>query len=90
MHNETAESIIIELIEHYVYIFGAPKTIMTNQGQNFLLELMQQLEEALNIQHDKTTAFHPQSEGDIERMHSTLKNLMKTSVEQNRMLSQKF
>ena len=54
MQKETAESIITELIEHYVYIFGAPKTILTDQGQNFLSELMQQFDEAQNIQHIKT------------------------------------
>ena len=38
---------------------------------------MQQFEEALRIQHIKTTAFHPQSNGN---MHSTLNNLIKTSI----------
>ena len=39
---------------------------------------MQQFEEALRIQHIKT--FHPQSNGNIERMHSTLNNLIESSI----------
>ena len=44
---------------------------------------MTQFENAMNIRHIKTTAFHPQSNGDIERMHSTLVNLIKTSIAEN-------
>ena len=44
---------------------------------------MIQFENALNIQNIKTTAFHPESNGNIERMHSTLVNLMKTSIAEN-------
>ena len=55
--NETIETIISEFINHNIYTFEAPKTILSDQGQNFLSELMQQFEEALNIQHIKTTAF---------------------------------
>ena len=44
IQNETASSIIeaiIEaLIEHYIYVYRAPKTILTDQGANFLAELM--------------------------------------------------
>ena len=45
--------------------------------------MMQQFEETLNIGHVKTTAFHPQSNGNLERMHSTLKNLIKTTMAEN-------
>ena len=56
------------LKDHYIYIFGAPKAVLTDQGSNFLSELMQQLEKVLQIQHVKTTAVHPQSNGNIERI----------------------
>ena len=44
---------------------------------------MDQFEKALKIKHIKTTAFHLQSNGNIERMHSTLNNLIKTSMAEN-------
>ena len=83
LQNESTNSIIEALIDHYIYTFGAPKAILSDKGSNFLSELMMQFENALNIQHIKTTAFHPQSNGDIERMHSTLVNLIKTSIAEN-------
>ena len=66
MVNEKTQSILEGLIEHCIYVFGAPKTILSDQGKNFLSELMQQFEEALNIKHVKTTTFHQQSNGNIE------------------------
>ena len=83
LQNESSNSIIEALIDHYIYTFGVPKTILSDQGSNFLSELMTQFENALNIRHIKTTAFHPQSNGNIERMHSTLVNLIKTSIAEN-------
>ena len=59
MKNETSESILNNLMEHYIYVFGAPQVILTDQGQNFLSELVQQFEEMFKIKHIKTTAFHP-------------------------------
>ena len=83
LQDESTNSIIEALIDHYIYTFGAPKTILSDQGSNFLSELMTQFENALNIRHIQTTAFHPKSNGNIERMHSTLVNLIKTSIAEN-------
>ena len=44
---------------------------------------MEQFKETLKIKHIKTTYFHPQSNGNIERMHSTLGNLIRTSIAEN-------
>ena len=83
LQNQSTNSIIEALINHYIYTFRAPKTILSDQGSYFLSELMTLFENALNIQHIKTTAFHTQSNGNIERMHSTLVNLIKTSIAEN-------
>ena len=84
MINEASSTIVEKLLDHYIYIFDAPNTILTDQGQNFLSELIQQFEEALKNKRIKTTALHPQSNGKIERMHSTLLNLINTSMEENK------
>ena len=42
--NEISNSIIEGLLDHYIYIFGVPNTTLTDQGSNFLSELMQQFE----------------------------------------------
>ena len=83
LQNQSTTSIIEALIDHYIYTFGAPRTILSKQGSNFLSKLITQFENACNIRHVKTTVFHPQSNGNIERMHSTLVNLIKTCIAEN-------
>lgn len=84
MKNASSEEIIENLLDQYIYIFGTPKNILTDQGSNFISELVQQFEYLFKIEHIKTTAWHPQSNGNIERMHSTIKNLIKTAIEDNK------
>lgn len=72
-----------ELINHYIYIFSSPKHILTDQGQNFVSKLMEQFERLFKIRHIKTTSFHPQSNGSLERTHGTVKDLLRTSIGEN-------
>ena len=80
LKNVTSESIVENLFDHYIYIFGSPKHILTDQGQNFLSELVQNFENLFKIRHVRTTAFHPQSNGALERTHATIKDLIKTAM----------
>ncbi|XP_076660488.1 uncharacterized protein LOC143363841, partial [Halictus rubicundus] len=80
LKTQQTESILNALLDHYIYIFSAPKTILTDQGQNFVSELMTKFEEAFKIKHVKTTSFHPQSNGSLERTHATVKDLIRTSL----------
>lgn len=84
MKNVQAESIINELFDHYIYIFSSPKHILTDQGSNFVCELIQTFENLFKVKHIQTTAFHPQSNGSLERAHSAVKDLIKTAMEENK------
>ena len=85
VHLKSAESetIIEGLYDHYIYIFGSPKNILSDQGQNFVSELIQSFENLFRIKHVTTKNYHPQSNGALERAHSTIKNLLKTSIQVN-------
>ena len=36
LKDQKAETIILELMDHYVYVFSAPKSILTDNGSNFV------------------------------------------------------
>lgn len=78
LKTQRTESIWDALLNHYIYVFSAPKKILTDRGQNFISELMQRYEEAFNIKHIKTTAFHPQSNGSLERTHAVVTDMLKS------------
>ena len=81
LKNIASENIIEGLFDYYIHLFGAPRNILTDQGQNFVSDLIQNFENMFRIKHIKTTAYHPQCNGALERAHSTIKNLLKTSIE---------
>ena len=59
---------------------GIPKTILTDQGQQFIGKLNEQLCQRLNIRKIRTSAYHPQTNGCLERWHGTLTPMIKKSI----------
>jgi hypothetical protein len=53
--------------------FGVPDTLTTDRGAQVTSSLWNELSKLLNISHISTTAFHPQSNGMVERFHRRLK-----------------
>jgi cleavage and polyadenylation specificity factor subunit 1 len=73
----TTETIVDHFINHWVARFGIPKRIITDQGRQFESDLFNSLVKRLGIQKIRTTAFHPQANGLVERLHRTLKNSLR-------------
>ena len=82
--NTTAEE-TCECLVHFITLFGIPKTILTDQGTNFTAELFKQTCNLLKIKQLWSTPYHPQTQGALERSHSTLKEYLKSYInnEQN-------
>jgi len=55
---------------------GLPHQILTDHGAQFTGALMRQLTTMLHFDHIHTTAYHPQSNGVLERLHSTLEAII--------------
>jgi len=51
---------------------GIPEKILTDQGTNFLSEIFKNTCKLLKIDKIQTTAYHPESNGALERSHRTL------------------
>lgn len=67
------EEIARKLIEVWIARFGVPHRITTDQGRQFESFLFRDLMHILGINHLRTTAYHPQANGLVERSHRTLK-----------------
>jgi transposase InsO family protein len=57
--------------------FGVLETITSDRGPQFTSNLWFQLCEMLNISHKQTTAYHPESNGAVERLHRRLKDALR-------------
>ena len=74
--DQTAETIANQLVKHWLHVHGEPDQIHTDQGRNFESELMEQLCNVYNIEKTRTSPYHPQSDGQVERFNKTVMNLV--------------
>lgn len=75
--NITAETVSKALISGWIARYGVPNRISTDRGRQFESQLFNQLNEMLGIKHLRTTSFHAQANGLIERWHRSLKASLK-------------
>jgi hypothetical protein len=59
---------------------GAPAVLLTDLGTNFNNELVNELIKTVNIKHANTSAYHPETDGLVERMNRTLKQMLAMHV----------
>lgn len=62
---------------------GIPEEILTDQGTAFLSKTLKQVYSLLGIKGLRTTAYHPQTDGLVERFNQTLKSMLKKFVAAN-------
>ena len=76
----------ISVAEALVSIFarvGCPEEILSDQGTQFVSDLMQEIYRLLSIKSIRTSPYHPQSNGLVERFNGTLKTMLKKVVHAN-------
>ena len=71
LHNQEAKTVADKLNE-VICQFGIPLIIYSDQGRNFESALFAELCLLLDIQKTRTTPYHPQSDGMVERFNCTM------------------
>ena len=84
LKDQTAYTVADTLMTQCFNLFGLPQTIHSDQGRNFESDLFQELCKLLGIDKTRTTPYHPQSDGMVERFNRTLQQMLKSFVNENR------
>jgi len=71
--NMEATTVCKMIYEHWICRFGAMESITTDQGRQFESHLFRDFANLFGIKLKRTTAYHPQCNGMIERFHRDLK-----------------
>ena len=64
--------------------FGPPTIIHSDQGRNFESNLMQEVCSLMGIHKSRTTAYHPQRDGQVERQNRTLQEMLAAFVSEHK------
>ena len=82
LRNITASAIARALLQ-LISRVGIPNEILTDQGTAFLSKTLKQVYGLLGIRGIRTTPYHPQTDGLVERYNRTLKSMLKKFVSAN-------
>lgn len=76
MADQRAETVAKHLVVEILTRFGAPQIILSDQGTNFQSKLVKYICELFNIKQTRTTPYHPQTDGLVERFNRTLCDML--------------
>ena len=75
--DKNSSSVVRAFKSSWVGIFGIPGTVVTDNGGEFVSGEFATTCESLGIRHVRTTSYHPQSNGFIERIHRVVKTALR-------------
>ena len=70
--DSTAASVVTFFYEDVICRHGCPKILQTDRGTHFVNEMLNSLCQKSGIKHKLSTAYHPQTNGLVERFNKTL------------------
>nr|VZH95871.1 unnamed protein product [Spirometra erinaceieuropaei] len=80
----SAETVARAFLTHWVSTFGVPAIVTTDRGSQFESTLLRELTCLLGTNRIRTTAYHPQANGLIERFHRQLKTSLRAQPDPSR------
>ena len=78
--NQEATTVARQLVDEFFLRFAPPERLHSDQGRNFESAVIVEACKLLGIDKSRTTPYHPQSDGLVERFNRTLLNMLSTAV----------
>ena len=75
-----SETLAQVLVDEVICRYGVPSYLHSDQGANLTSNFMISLCKRLNIQQTRTSAYHPQGNGQVERFNRTLEAMLATVI----------
>jgi transposase InsO family protein len=66
--------------DQIVRLHGIPKTIISHRGAQFIARFWEQLQSALGTKLIRSFAYHPQTDGQTERINQILEDMLRACI----------
>ena len=83
LKTQSAQEIASTLYQQFICRYGAPSSMVSDRGRNFMSKIVSALCELFHIKRYHTSSYHPQSNSTVERVNSTLAKVLTTYVDKN-------
>lgn len=76
MKDQKAEAIARVLVDEVISRHGVPSVLHSDQGPNFEGKILKEMCRLLGATTVRTTPYHPQSDGLVERLYRTIIDML--------------
>lgn len=80
-HDKSTDTVINLLLEEIISRYGCPLRIITDNGKEFTSDRFQSLLQELHIDHVRTSNYAPWSNGNNERSHKTINDILAKQIQ---------
>ncbi len=80
LRRHTAKNVANALMSNWIAYHGVPSEILSDQGREFEGELFRRLSRLLQFKKIRTSPYHPQTDGQVERFNRTLLGMLSAFV----------
>ena len=67
---------ITGMLQYIIFTYGKPVSVLTDNGEEFLSYQVQNLLQRFGIQHRRTSPYHPQTNGRLEKFNDVLTQML--------------
>ena len=78
--DQAATTMARKLVDEFYCRFSPPEQLHSDQGKQFESQLIKEICDILKISKSRTTGYHPQCDGLVERFNRTLKHMLATTM----------
>ena len=81
--SKDATVVATAILQQWIYVFGVPKVILSDQGKEFCNDLAKAVWSSLGITHTVTSPYHPQTNAQAEVFNKTMAHYLRTAINES-------